>query len=700
MKDLSFVRPDRQAEWRSHLAILISGLLVFETLTGLWIFFLPFSLPAQFAVLVHTAGGLVFVPPYIWYQLRHWKIYRHAPMTHVKLTGYLALVVALVCGVSGLVLTWQAAFAVRISYAWDLAHIISTFALIALALPHVLFLVLRDRRASERQAPVLAAERRFGLGTIGLTAVGLALIAAWTLVYEPVPLVDEFPADYDLQYGADRPFAPSLANTASGGAYDPRSLSGSLSCGTSGCHEQVVAEWAVSAHRYSAMDAAFQAVQKTMAEQNGPVSTRYCGGCHDPISLFSGTKNIFAENLTGLSGYQEGISCISCHAIQQTDVKGNANYTIVQPERYAYELQAAADTSTLFLRDFLIRAYPRHHVESLSHRLFKSPEFCAACHKQFIDAEINSVGWVQLQNQYDNWRKSRWNHRGDPTRTVECRECHMPLVSPSSEPGAGDALDYNRSADDGRHRSHRFLGANQFIPLVHDLPGAEEHVALTESWLRGEIDIPEIADKWKRGPAIPIELVLPAETSPGAALDIRVLITNNKTGHDFPTGPLDIIQAWIELQVFDEQGALVYQSGARDDKHFIEPGSFIFKAEAVDQYGNLIDRHNLWEMVGVRFKRSLFPGFSDAADFSMVCPTTLIREQQALPTEEQFTLAAPAAPGQLRVQARLQYRKIDQFLLNFLMGEDSGLTAPVTTIAEDSGSINIVASAASGDEGD
>ena len=107
------------------------------------------------------------------------------------------------------------------------------------------------------------------------------------------------------------------------------------------------------------MDAAFQAVQNTMAEQNGATSTRYCGGCHDQISLFSGTKNIFVENLTSLDGYQEGISCIACHAIEETDVKGNANYTIAQPERYAYELRAADGKMPVFLRDFLIRSYPR-----------------------------------------------------------------------------------------------------------------------------------------------------------------------------------------------------------------------------------------------------------------------------------------------------------------------------------------------------
>ena len=682
------LRIDHSLEWRSKLAILVSGLLVFETLTGLAIYLLPFNLPIQFMVLVHTAVGLVFVLPYTWYQVRHWLLYRRTALTHVKLTGYLSLVVTAVCGASGIVLTVQAAFSTGISYAWDLAHILSTFALVAFALPHVVALVLRDRKrkGSEGSAQVVEAEGRFGWGTLGLTVVLFAIVGLWAYAYEPVVFRNIFPPDYSFMYGEDSPFRPSLANTETGGALDARSLSGSQSCGTSGCHEQILKEWEPSAHRYAAMDVAFQKVQEVMAKQNGPESTRYCGGCRDPISLFSGTKNIFVEDLTGLAGQQEGISCLACHAIRETDVKGNANYVMTQPARYAYEMKEG-DTAQ-FLGNFLIRSYPKYHVESLSRRLFKSPEFCAACHKQFIDQEINKVGWVQLQNQFDNWRKSRWNHPGDPEKTIECRECHMPLVSNSTEPASGDALDYNRSPKDGKHRSHRFLGANQFMPLVHDLPDAKQHVALTEQWLRGDFQIPEIAHKWSGGPAVPIELILPEQVLPGEPIDIRVVITNNKVGHDFPTGPLDIIQAWVELVVKDDTGAVVYKSGTRDERHFIVPGSFIFKAEAVHQYGNLIDRHNLWEMVGVRYRRTLYPGFADAAEFSFPCPANV--SGQAPPGEERFQFKAPETQRtSLHVQAKLNYRKIDQFLLNFLMGEDAGLTAPITTISEKAGTIRV-----------
>jgi hypothetical protein len=85
-------------------------------------------------------------------------------------------------------------------------------------------------------------------------------------------------------------------------------------------------------------------------------------------------------------------------------------------------------------------------------------------------------------------------------------------------------------------------------------------------------------------------------------------------------------------------------------------------------------------MVGVRHRRALFPGFSDAADFSLFCPdlnatgTKYVREN---PQQQSFPLNASTA-GKIRVTAKLCYRKVDQFLLNFMFGEESGITSPVT----------------------
>jgi len=672
----------RAAEWGRRLAAIALAWLLFETLTGLAIWLLPFSAPNQWMVVAHTGLGLLFLPAVLYEQVRHLRVYWSRPRAAVKVMGYLGSAATLAAIVSGLVLTVQAVLGRRIDYAWDTAHIVATCALAAFVLPHVGLILFRDRTLASAAGAAEAALRRAQRGALAWTAAGLAaglaVVGALWAAWPGERLVDRFPDDYARPYGEDRPFAPSLAKTTTGGAYDARSLAGSESCGTSRCHDEIVAEWRVSAHRWAAMDPGFQRIQEEMAKQNGAESTRYCGGCHDPISLFSGTKNIFTDKLTGLAGYNEGVSCLACHSVRKTDLEGNANYVVGRPRRYLFEMRDGRGARAV--RDFLIRAYPRQHVADLSKRVFKTPEYCAACHKQFIDQEVNNVGWVQLQNQYDNWRKSRWNHPGEPRRTIECRECHMPLVA-STDPASGDALDYNRAPGDRRHRSHRFIGANQVMPALLKIPGHETQVALTEKWLRGEFEIPEIADKWARGPAVALEILAPAQVAPGGEIALKAVVTSNKVGHDFPTGPLDIIQSWVEIVVTDAAGAVIYESGTVNERRFIKPGSFMFKAEPVDQYGNLIDRHNLWEMVGVRYRRSLFPGFSDTADYLFRCPGDAGDSAQPPRDEKPYTFATPAATGRLLVTARLLYRKIDQYLLNFMFGEAAGLTAPITEMA-------------------
>ena len=681
---------DRASQWRSALAISASSLLLFELFSGLSVYLLPFSIPNQMMVLIHTAAGFALLLVGTAYLLSHWLRYRSYALNSIKLSGYIACAALALCAISGVLLIWQSIFGRQIEHAWDVVHVITTFVIAAAILPHVALIYQRDRRAAgaskdARQAMALFLTRSLA-GAVGLVAVALVCAA----IYRPVQYRNEFPPDYSYPYGKSKPFQPSLATTESGGAYDAASLSGSKECGQSGCHEDIYKEWSVSAHRWASMDPAFQAVQNVMAKQNGPDSTRYCGGCHDPISLFSGTKNIFAAKLTSLAGYQEGISCLACHSIDKTDIKGNANYVIRQPPRYIFEQQPGAVSR--FLSNYLIRAYPGEHVKSLSHRLFKSPEFCAACHKQFIDKQVNHVGWVQLQNQYDNWRMSHWNHPGNPRKTIECRECHMPLAPNHAEIGVADTGDYNRTPYDGKHRSHRFLGANQFIPLLlaKDLPGGREQAALTEKWLQGRVNIPEIADKWRKGPAVPIQIVAPHDAPAGSRIPVTVVITSNKVGHDFPTGPLDIIQSWMELTVTDSHGRIVFHSGTLDKRHFIEKGSFIFRAEPVDQYGNLVERHNLWEMVGVRYKRSIFPGFSDEAQYTVPCPADTSSQQTLAPQQHFRVSLPPGTTGRLHIHAQLMYRKFGQFMVNFVFGEKSGLTCPVTVVSTDDATVNVM----------
>jgi hypothetical protein len=663
-----------QTGWSTLLARITAAVLFFELVSGLAVTFGPFHPALEWNLILHASIGSLAIVPLVLYFVRHWKEYCTQVLNDVLLLGYVAVGALLVCMLSGAVVTVQGLFSIKTSSELRYVHLISTLLAAAATPPHIFIAWWRRRSAG-------AAKGTVGWLVVGpaATVAGACLAGLLTVAYSGIKYRNQFPGDYSYAFGKDRPFAPSLAHTSTNGAFDPRSLSGSETCGSSGCHTEIYAEWKTSAHRYAAMDPIFQAIQNVMAKQNGPESTRYCGGCHDPISLFSGTKNIFAEKLTGLDGYNEGISCLACHSIQKTDIRGNANYTVRQPEEYLWQWSPDRSLGAM-ARNFLIRTWPSPH-NRLSKRMYKKPEYCAACHKQFIDQEVNRVGWVQLQNQYDNWAASHWNHQGDARTTVECRECHMPLVA-SNDPAAGDSADYNRSPDDHKHRSHRFLAANTFVPTLLHLDGADRHVELTKRWLQGQIDIPEIREKWAEGPVVKIRVEVPSTAAPGKSIPVRVIMTSNKVGHDYPTGPLDMIQSWVELRVTDEQGNEIFSSGRRDARNFLVPGTFLFKAEPVDQYGNLIDRHNLWEMVGVRYRRSLFPGYSDTVEYNVMCPSGGPRVPASkTAANREFSVPVGRKSGKLRIEATLHYRKIDQFLLNYTLGEKAGFTAPVVDIA-------------------
>jgi hypothetical protein len=700
-------RVDAAAEWGGRLTGLTGSLLVFVSLSGLVIWLLPFSVFTQASVLLHTVSGVILVPPVTVYTYRHWRVRREGNLSHYQVMGYLALVFLGVCCVSGLFLTWQGVFGSRIGDVIHWLHLVTGILLPLFVVLHLVMLIVRPASGASlasgnRPAGNLAAARRrfYARSLTGLVFF-MGLSAAAAAIFRAESSFVRFPEDYNWRFGAERPFAPSLARLetpdsrggerAARGALAPGTLSGSARCGSSGCHEQIYEEWLPSAHRYSALDDLFQQVQALMAEETSPEHTRYCAGCHDPISLFSGAKNAARITLSA-EGYDEGASCLVCHSIVRADVQGNADYVLRPPRRYLFE--GGKGPAARLISDFLIRTYPRQHVESYSRPLYKTAEFCGACHKQYIDKEVNTdIGRVQGQNQYDSWRKSRWYHEGDPGKTITCRECHMPLQA-SRDPASGDVVDLNRRGDDGRHRSHRFLAANQYIPRRHDLEGAETHTALTVQWLRGEIEIPEIAEKWTTGPVVRLEIVAPPEAAPGETVPVQVTLTNNKTGHDFPTGPLDMIESWVELIVTDGEDRVIYHAGRLDPGGRADDPPVIFKAEGFDRRGDLIDRHNLWDLVGAKYKRSLFPGFTDAVHLDLACPIlgATIETGSAGSRVAGFEVPAGEAgmENTLHIEAILWYRKANPEFLDRVYGRESGIRSPVTDISRAEASVRLV----------
>ena len=722
-------KPDKSIpEWRSKLTGFTGALLLFEILTGLTLYLLPFSRFNQISLILHAILGVLMLLPIIWYSITHWLKRKGGNFSHFQLLGYLSVVLLLISFISGSVVTWQGLVTERLETLWDLMHLVSSLVFSVFVVLHLTTLIFRNFGRLGPSKDLVSARRKFYFNS--LLGTGLFFIVCFIAlgIYEKPQISKSFSENYNWRFGEDRPFAPSFAklddselktkvkqqvvallsttdalkfqqafdkpqspehgiftvvkNSLEGlgkvdenklkeilnnaakeiqanGALTAKAMAGSASCGSSNCHSEIYNEWLPSAHRYSSMDDMFQQVQTLMVNETSAEHTRYCAGCHDPISLFSGAKN--SSNITlSTQGADEGASCMVCHSITKADVQGNGNYEVKAPQRYLFELSEGNMAKTI--SDFLIRTYPQQHLQSFSRALYKTPEFCAACHKQYLDTDVNTdIGKVQGQNQYDNWKNSRWV-KDSLEDSVTCRECHMPLVD-SKDPARGDILDYNRNGDDNKHRSHRTLGTNQYIPALHKLKNQDLHTKLTEKWMRGEIEIPEIAHKWKAGKAMEIEINAKDSVKSGEQFDLKVLILNNKAGHDFPTGPMDMIQAWIEVQVKDESGNVIYKGGYLDDKGYVQGLPVIYRADGFDREGKIINRHNLWDLVGASYKRTLFPGMSDNVKAPFVVPDDL------------------PSGSKLSIDVKLQYRKANPEFLDRVYGEVKKVRTPITTIA-------------------
>lgn len=669
--------------WASRSAAWITAGLLLLGATGLWIWLAPFSLAAQVQVLLHTALGLVLMLPLGVYAYRHWRDWRGQTLTAVMVLGYVLLLFTAVSTVSGLVLTWECLFELRRPPVWNLVHLISGIGAFVVLCVHVPMAWWRRRSLMSKTPALAAAVRLFVRRTAGVVSGAVVLIALTTSSLPAAPGEMDIPESYSLseylqsfdEYRGG-PFAPAYARTSSGRFIDPALLSGSESCGTSGCHEEIYKEWLPSAHRFSAMNPPFQAVQRNFAEERGAPEARYCAGCHDPISLFAGAKDVHDMDLSA-PGMQEGCSCVVCHSISAVDQRGNADYVLTAPQKYLWEGERGLRKS---ISDFLIRAYPRQHLADYDRNILRAPEFCGACHKQFIPEALNRFGLSPGQNQYDEWRNSHW-HVPDTETDLSCRDCHMRLVAASSDPGRGEGGDRRRSASDGAHRHHGTIATNLLMPDVLKLEGWEKHVALTREWIQGKTTIPEIEEIWKTrdGPAVAFDLIAPDSARAGQALALRAIVTNRRVGHNFTTGPLDFMQAWIHLRVLDADGKVLMEWGRVnpttrliEDQGGVEHevgnprnrGTMVLEAMPMDSEGNVLRRHELWKKAGGQGQRVIFPGFSDTQVFELELPID--------------------SKGPLRIEADLNFRRYRQQFLDAVvpdMEREAGVVQPVVTKA-------------------
>jgi hypothetical protein len=645
-------------------AISVGGALLFVALTGLMIWLLPFGVTAQMAVLFHTLAGLLLIITFAFWQFRHWGATRKRPRSASKMSAYIAFWLLAANFISGALVTYQAGLETLSSHFWSAVHLWTGI----LALPFMAFHVLPRRIPGDGdvgQVPLVrrphewTARRPVWMWSSGTAMLLLAVLLVAAASYHSTAFSSYQPPSSFHAGPGPNPFAPSNARTENSRPLPPEIISDSSSCGASGCHATIYQEWRASAHRWSEEDQFFQAVRTATTEVQGLKATEKCGGCHAPVSMLSGYKD--PRLGTATSGYQEGDSCIICHAVRQVDERGIGSYVLGIPKAYLYQYNRTRFAA--FINHFLIRVYPEQHDRDYDLKIARDAQSCAPCHKEF-DVVGKYPGLLEVETQYDDWKHHKWNTDRDTTRRLRCQQCHMYFERAATRDLA-DPYDLAVGLGLG-YRNHRFAAANQFMPSALNSPGANEQTRDANEWLTGKREVPEIQKVWPRGAVVPMKIEAASSVEPGGILDLQVVLTNSKAGHSFPTGPLNVVRVWVELAVQDNAGKKVFHSGELDRESHVEAGTYVIRPIAITEDGHSMMTEDIWHPQGPQFRPAINPGESESFEYRFQVPQDVA--------------------GPLKVQARLRYRKANQFFMDEVYSPDHR-TAPVTDIS--SASVNI-----------
>lgn len=634
----------------------VIGALCFVALSGLAVWLLPFSTEAQMAVLCHALCGLAVLIPFTLWQFSHWLATRKAARSARKICAYTGFWLLTACCLTGVIVTLQALFALRVQSVWDRLHLWTGI----LALPFLAYHIYPARSRQAMPEPGVtgaadssAARRRIWIKAMAVSLALMALVIVASLAYRRPAYGRYVPEAHYQSPSAGGPFAPSNAATSTGKPMSPEILANSASCGTSGCHTAIYQDWMASAHHWSAEDQFFEAVRSATTDVQGLAATEKCAACHEPVALLARYKN--PRLGAAAPGYHEGDSCVVCHDVRRVDARGIGSYEIGVPKPYLYEYSSGTYASAV--AHFLIRAYPRQHDSDYDLKLVRLAESCAPCHKEW-DVIDKSVGPVEVETQYDDWHRGKWNTNPDVADRLHCQQCHMYYASAAQASGADP---YDLKIGLGlRYRNHYFAAGNQFMPEQLEAPGAAGQMERVNQWLQGKRDVPEISPVWPRGPIVSLDIRAATSVQRGALTSLQVVLTNRRVGHGFPTGPLNIGRAWIEMEVLDSAGRVIFESGGLDPQNHVEAGSYVLRPLAITTDGREIMMPDLWHPKGPQFRPAILPGQSQDFDYQVQVPRD--------------------AHGPWRVTARLRYRKANQFFMDSVY-TGAHREAPITDIS-------------------
>jgi Flp pilus assembly protein TadD len=452
---------------------------------------------------------------------------------------------------------------------------------------------------------------------------------------------DTIRESYNFRFGTDKPFLPGNPSVEGNDFLQPGAFPKATYCAH--CHQQAYSQWRQALHSNSFRTPFYRTSVNILPRTAGIEFTRHCDSCHNPVGVLAGamTQNSKVDRQID----QDGLTCTTCHSIQKLkSTEGNGGFVMGVPAVMVDENGKRIPGEVPYEE---ILKHPERHSKAVMKDFYRTPEFCAACHKANLPNPLNAYKFVRAFTVYDDWQNSKFSQRNPLTfysgNFTTCQNCHMTRV-----PALPITQEYG--SKQGTFASHRWLAGNTAVPFYY---GFDEQLQKTIEFLQSgvylNVDLFAIKKRGSDEMTAPLGSK-PFTLAPNDTVQTMVVIQNKNIGHSLIPEVRDLYEAWVEFTVKEEGGKEIYHSGFLKPDGMLDERAHSFTNRPVNVNGDFVDNHKVWTIHSVAYDNTIPAGRS-----------VLVRYEFRIPAD---------AKGPLMVTARVNYRHLRQSYLNNVLGKD------------------------------
>ena len=450
---------------------------------------------------------------------------------------------------------------------------------------------------------------------------------------------DKTAASYNFAFGKGKISVPGNAAVVGDEFIQSEAFPTAEYCGH--CHQEAYHQWRQALHSNAFRTPFYRTSVNILIRTKGIEFSRHCDSCHNPVGVLAG--GLTQDSLVDRKFDQDGLTCTTCHSVQKLQPTfGNGGFVMGVP---AVLVDENGNRMPGMQPDSEILAHLDRHSKAVMKDFYRSPEFCAACHKANLPKTLNDYKEIRAFTTYDEWQNSKFSQRNPLTfyqaDFTSCQGCHMkraPNVLP--EPGAKK----------GTFASHSWPAGNTAVPFYY---GFDEQLAKTVEFLKSgnylNVDLFAIRKNGEDAMIAPLGSV-PFTVAPGDTIQTMVVIQNKNIGHSLIPEVRDLYEAWVEFVARDADGKEIYHSGFIKPNGMLDERAHSFTNRPVNTSGTFVDNHKVWTIHSVAYDNSVQAGRS-----------TLVRYEFQVPAQ---------AKGAVTITARVNYRHLRQSYLNNVFGEE------------------------------